>query len=69
MFHLSSRFATRWELYYGSDGFLLVFALGFCKYNQEVLLYGDCVGYLLGVVLGVILGISVGKPDDDKECC
>ena len=32
-------------------------------YNQEGLLDGDCVVYLLGFVLGVIIGISVGKPD------
>ena len=34
--------------------------------NQEVLLDGDCVGYLLGVVLCVSIGISLGKPDGDK---
>ena len=34
--------------------------------NQEGLLDGGCVGYLLDFVLGVIIGISVVKPDGDK---
>ena len=49
------------------DGFLLVFALGNKNNdNQEGLLYGDCVGYLMGVVLSLIIGISVVKPDGDE---
>ena len=39
-------------------------------YYQEVLLDGDCVGYLLGAVMGTIIVFSVGKPDGDKvRCC
>ena len=34
--------------------------------NQEHLLDGYCVEYMLGVVLGAIIEISVGKPDSDK---
>ena len=37
--------------------------------NQDALLYGDCVEFLLGVVLDVIIDISVGKPDGDKVGC
>ena len=36
--------------------------------NQEVL-DGDYVGYILSVVMGIIIGISVGKPDGDKIGC
>ena len=50
-------------------GFLLGFAPGLKLENQEILVDGNCVGFMLGVVLGVIIGISVGKPDGDKVCC
>ena len=49
------------------------FPAGICTWQkndyQEVLLDGDCVGYLLGVVMGVIIVDSVGKPDGDKVGC
>ena len=44
---------------------VLVCALGLKKLNQEFLLYGDCVGYLIGV----IIVISVGKIYGDKVGC
>ena len=39
------------------DGLMLDFALGKKLYNQECLLDGDCVGYLMGVVIEAIIGI------------
>ena len=39
------------------------------SHNREVLLDGDCVGYLMGVVLGVIIGKSVVKPEGGKVGC
>ena len=45
------------------DCFLLAFALGKKIYNQEGLLNGYYVGFLLGVVMVVIIGVSVVKPD------
>ena len=51
------------------DGLLMGFALGNKLENQESLLYGDCVGYLLDFFMGVLVGISVGKSDGDKLGC